>query len=133
MPIRPAAWFFSFLFFALLVADIIFGFVSSRWGDGWTLWGPIIAIVASWIIGLIGGIFSIFILKTVKFLSVLYLVGFIILAIASIMQGEWGALAIALVGTVATMFAGGFLIMIERAMIGQSMVTRMVATDGSFG
>lgn len=129
MPLRPAGWFLALFFFALLVADIIFGFVSYGWGDTWALWGPIAAIVGSWVIGLVGGMFSIFILKIVKFLSVLYVIGFAILAITSMTQGAWGTFGIAVCGAIATMFAGGFLIMIEQSIIQQSMSARMVAPN----
>lgn len=127
MPLSPIAWFFAIFFFALLIADIVFGFTSAGWGGAWTLWGPILAVAISWVIGLVGGLFSIVILRIVKFLSVLYLIGFVILAVAALVQGSWATVGIAVVGAIATMFAGGFLIMVEQAMIRQSIEQKLAA------
>ena len=124
MPLNPLAWFVAILFFALLVADIIFGIVSAGSDDGWSLWGPILAVVFSWIIAFVGSVFTIFILRIVKLLSVIYLLGFIVLAVASGNQGEWGSVGIGVGGAVVTLFVGGALIAWENAFVNASLRQR---------
>ena len=121
MPSSPAAMFAAILAFLLLIADVIFGFVSFRWGGTWALWGPILAIAISWVLAFAGGVFSIFIMKTVKVLCLVYILWFVGLGIWAISQGEWGILAIAVGGFIVNMFVGGFIITLEQAIMKQAM------------
>ncbi|MGM1029092.1 MAG: hypothetical protein ACQEWM_04360 [Actinomycetota bacterium] len=128
MPRHPIAWLLAIAGYLLLASVLGVGIVAATGalGGGWVVWGPLIAICASWLVCLIGGFGTYSLLRVGAFLSVLYLIGFVVLGISAVLQTRWEYLWIALPGAVITPFVGGFLLHVMEA-IQRGIVERQLA------